>query len=59
MRIAIRSPLRALLARGALARFDVDVVADDHQTPGVGPQEISKPAKRIRVKVVGRLIEQQ
>ena len=37
----------------------IDVVADDDQPAGVCPQEIPQPAKRIRVEVVGRLVEQQ
>ena len=37
----------------------VDVVADDYQPAGVCPQEIPQPAKRIRVQVVGRFVEQQ
>ena len=35
------------------------IVADDHQSPGVGLQEVSKPADGIGVEMVGGLVEQQ
>ena len=38
---------------------EFDVVADDHQSPGVRLEEVPEPADGVGIEVVGRFVEQQ